>query len=165
MSKSCKVEKRRLHKRKQQANVTAKLESYEDLEARMEHMEFLIQGHFDKEPGHAMTRAEWDAIAQDSAKKASDARELLRLKKKEEDEMRTKAKALAVPESPIDDVFRALGGEMDEAIPDVHSEVCLYIRKLITLANDHEMLKGASFDVTPDTRCRSNRAYKVHNQG
>ena len=77
VSKSRKIEKRRLHKQKQRANATAKLESYEDLEARMEHMESLIQGHFDEEPDRAMTRAEWDAIAQDSAKKASDARELL----------------------------------------------------------------------------------------
>ena len=69
------------HKQKQRAVVTAKLESYEDLEARMEHMDSLIQGNFDEEPGRAMTRAEWDAIAEDSAKKASDARELLRLKK------------------------------------------------------------------------------------
>ena len=34
VSKSGKVEKRRLHKQKQHAVVTAKLESYEDLEAR-----------------------------------------------------------------------------------------------------------------------------------
>ena len=44
-----------------------------DLEAQMEHMESLIQGHFDEKPDRAMTRAEWDAIASDSAKKASDA--------------------------------------------------------------------------------------------
>ena len=83
VSKLRRLEKRRLPKQKQRANV--KLESYEDLEARMEHMESLIQGHFDAEPDRAissMTRAEWDAIASDSAKKASDARELLRLKKK-----------------------------------------------------------------------------------
>ena len=141
VSKSRKVEKRRLHKQKQRAVVTTKLESYEDLEARMEHRESLIQGHFDEEPDRAMTRAEWKAIAEDSAKKASDARELLRLKKKEEDEMRAKAKALVIPvtpntiqvqahkavESPINDVFGALGGEMDEAVPDVPSEVCLII--------------------------------------
>ena len=48
--KSHNVEKRRLHKQKQRANVMAKLVSYEDLEARMEHMESLIQGHFDEEP-------------------------------------------------------------------------------------------------------------------
>ena len=163
--KSRKAEKRRLHKQQHCAVVTAKLESYEDLEARMEHMESLITGHFDEEPDRAMTRAEWEAIAEDSAKKAPDARELLRLKKKEEDEMRAKAKALVIPAppntiqvqahkavgSPIDDVFGGLGGEMDEAIPDVPSNVCLYIRKLLTLANDHEMLKGASFDVPPDT--------------
>ena len=97
VSKSRRLEKRRLHKQKQRANVTAKLESYEDLEARMEHMEPLIQGHFDEEPDRAMTRAEWEAVASDSAKKASDARELLRLKKKEEDEMRG---ALGTTSSP-----------------------------------------------------------------
>ena len=36
VSKSRKVEKRRLHKQRQRANVSAKLESYEDLEARMD---------------------------------------------------------------------------------------------------------------------------------
>ena len=128
-------EKRRLHKQKQRANVTAKLESYEDLEARMEHMESLIQGHSDEDPDRAMTRAEWDAITVDSAKKASAARELLRLKKKVEGELRAKVKALAIPaaatpkpiqslaqaaaDSPIDTTFGALGGEMDEAMPDV----------------------------------------------
>ena len=81
-----------------------------------------------------MTRSEWEAIAQDSAKKATDARELLRLKKKEEDELRAKAKALAAPAttlqiiaqeaivSLIDDVFGALGEEMEEAPPDVPAE-------------------------------------------
>ena len=99
-----------------------------------------------------MTRSEWEAIAQDSAKKAADARELPSLKKKEEDELRAKAKAIAAPAtplqimahhdgapvSPIDDVFGALGlnlgEEMEEVPPDVPSEVCLYIRKLLTLA-------------------------------
>ena len=66
----------------------------------MEFMESLIQGHFDEEPERAMTEVEWDAIAQDSAEKASDAQELLRLKKKEEDELRAKAKALAIPVTP-----------------------------------------------------------------
>ena len=171
--KSRKVEKRRLHKQTQRAVVTAKLESYEDLEARMEHMESLIQGHFDDEPDRALTRAEWDAIAVDSAKKESDTRELFRLKKKEEGEMRTKAKALVIPttpntiqvqaheavDSPIDDVFGALGGEMDEAMSDVPSGVCLYIRKLLTLANDHEM----PFDVPPDANALCKRmANEVH---
>ena len=123
VSKSRKIEKRQLHNQKQRAVVTAKLESYEDLEARMEHMDSLIQGHFDEDANRAMMRAEWDAIAEDSAKKASDARELLRLKKKDEDELRAKAKALVIPatpntiqvqthkavDSPIDDVFGALG--------------------------------------------------------
>ena len=140
-------------------------------------MEFLIQGHFDEDPDRAMTRAdsaEWDAIAVDSAKKASDTRELLQLKKKEDDELRANTNAVAIPEtpkptqtlaqaaihdivdSPIDDVFRAFGGETDEAIPDVPSEFCLYVRKLLTLANDHEIRKGASFDVPHDTNalCR-----------
>ena len=44
-------------------------------------------------------RAEWEAIAEDSAKKASDARELLRLKKKEEDEL--KAKTIAASPAPL----------------------------------------------------------------
>ena len=39
VSKSRKVEKRRLHKQRQRASDHAKLESYEDLEARVEHME------------------------------------------------------------------------------------------------------------------------------
>ena len=98
-------------------------------------MESLIQGHFDEDPDRAMTRAEWDAITVDSAKKASAARELLRLKKKVEGELRAKVKALAIPaaatpkpiqslaqaaaDSPIDTAFGALGGEMDEAMPDV----------------------------------------------
>ena len=64
-------------KQRQRADVSAKLESYEDLEARMEHLESLFKGHFDEEPDRAMTRLEWVAIAEDSAKKASDARELL----------------------------------------------------------------------------------------
>ena len=52
---------------------------------------------------------------------------------------------------------------MDEATPDVPSEVCLYIRKLLTLANDHENLKGASFDVPPDTNalCQRNNNRRV----
>ena len=118
--KSRKLEKRRIHKHTQRANFSAKIESYEDLEARMEHMESLVKGHFDEDPDRAMTRAEWEAIAVDSAKKASDARELLRLKKNEEDAIRAKAiaalpptpqlkiMAQVAPESPIDDVFGAL---------------------------------------------------------
>ena len=89
--------------------------------------------------------------------------------------MRAKAKALVIPatpntinvqayksvDSPIDDVFGALGREMDEA--NLPSNVCLYIRKLLTLANDHEMLKGASFDVPPDTNALCQRmANEVH---
>ena len=95
-----------------------------------------------------------------SAKKASDARELLWLKKKEEDEQKTKAiatqgtplriMAQAALNSPIDDVFGALEGEMDEATPDIAAEVCLYVRKLLTLANDHKILKGASFVLHQD---------------
>ena len=52
-------------------------------------------------------------------------------------------------DSPIDDAFGALGEE--EAPPDVPAEVCLYIQKLLTLANDHEILKGASFNVASYT--------------
>ena len=47
-----------------------------------------------------MTRTEWEAIPVDSAKKeadvAADARELLQLKKTEEDELRSKAKAVFI---------------------------------------------------------------------
>ena len=99
VSKSRKREKRRIHKQKQRANFSAKIESYENLEARMEHMESLVKGHFDADPDRAMTRAEWETIAEDSAKKASDARELVRLKKKEEDEL--KAKAIAASPAPL----------------------------------------------------------------
>ena len=49
----------------------------------------LVRGRFDEDPDRAMTRAEWEAIAEESAKKAADARELLCLKKKEEDELKT----------------------------------------------------------------------------
>ena len=82
-------------------------------------MESLVNGHFDEDPDRAMTRTEWEAIAADSAKKAADARELLRLKKNEEDTIRARVIAAqpptpmttmvqAAPESPIDDVFGAL---------------------------------------------------------
>ena len=60
---------------------------------------------------------------------------------------RTTCQAQVAPVSPMDNVFGALGGEMDEAPPDLPAEVCLYIRKLLTLANDHEILKGALFNV------------------
>ena len=43
---------------------------------------------------------------------------------------------------------------MDEATPDVPAEICLYIRKLPTLANDHEILKGASRLVRIAPRCQ-----------
>ena len=101
VNKSCKPEKRRLHKQRRRASVNAKLESYEDLEARMEHMESLVEGHFDEDPDRAITRSEWEAIVQDSAKKAADTRELLRLKKKEKDELRAKVRALAAPATPL----------------------------------------------------------------
>ena len=81
---------------------------------------------------------------------------------------RYKAKALAIPEtpkpiqrfayaaadSPIDGAFGAVGGGIDEAnqaIPNAPSEVCLHVRKLLSLPKDHEILKGASLDVPPDT--------------
>ena len=112
-----------------------------------------------------MARSEWEAIAEDSAKVASDARGHLRLKTKEEDEFQAKATALIAPATPLQimvqsapvspegDAFGALGGEVDVAPPDVPSDsgVCLYIRKLFTLADDHKILKGASFQVKPDT--------------
>ena len=98
----------------------------------MEHMESLVKGHFDEDPDRAMTRAEWEAIAVDSAKKAADARELLCLKKNEEDVIRARAitaqpptpmkiMAQAAPKSPIDDVFGALANrdENVDAPPDV----------------------------------------------
>lgn len=65
--------------------------------------------------------------------------------------------------SPVDDDFGFLGAEMDEAIPGVPSEDCLYIRKLFTLANDHEILKGASIVVPPGTNALCQRmANEVH---
>ena len=79
----------------------------------MEHTESLVKGHFDEDPGRAMTRSEWEAIAQDSAKKSVDARELLRLKKKEEDGLRAKARALAAanhgPIGPCERCFWGFG--------------------------------------------------------
>ena len=110
----------------------------------MEHMESLVKGHFNEDPDRAMTRAEWEAIAEDSAKNASDARELLRLKKNEEDAIRArtiaaqpptpqlKIMAQAAPESPIGDVFGALANrdENREAPPDVPAEVAKCIREL-----------------------------------
>ena len=52
---------------------------------------------------------------------------------------------------------------MEQAVPDVQSEVCLYIRKLLTLANDHEIIKGVSFEVTPDINALCQRmANGVH---
>ena len=52
---------------------------------------------------------------------------------------------------------------MEQAVPDVQSEVCLYIRKLLTLANGHEMIKGVSFDVPPNINALCQRmANEVH---
>ena len=154
--------KQRLHKQRQRANVNAKLESYEDLEARMELTEPLGKGPFAGAPDRAITSSECEAIAQDSAKKAADARELLRLKNKEEGELRANAKSLAAlatplhimaqsaPSSPMDDASVALGEEMEEAPPAVPAGECLDIRKPPTPANDREILKRASFNATPD---------------
>ena len=65
--------------------------------------------------------------------------------------------------SPTGDAFGALGEEMEEAPPNVPTEVCLYIRKLLTLASDHKILKGASFNVAPDTNALCQRmANKVN---
>ena len=140
------------------ANFSVKIESYEDLEARMEHMESLVEGHFDEDPDHA----NHDKSRVYSSQQAADARELLRLKKKEEDEQRAKAIAAqptplkimahAAPESPIDDALGALatGDEDVEVPPDVPAEVAEYIPKLITIANEPKILKGASFKVEPN---------------
>ena len=109
----------------------------------MEHTESLVKGYFDEDLDLAMPRSEWEAIAEDSAKKTSDALELLRLKYDSRRRMRASFELKprrsplqimghAAPSSPIDDVFGALGGEMDEATPDVPAEVCLYIWKLLT---------------------------------
>ena len=162
------LEKRRIHnyKQKQRANFSAKIESYEDLEAQMEHIESLVRGHFDEDPDRAMTRAEWEAIAVDSAKKAADARELLRLKKNEEDAIRARANAAqpptplkimarTAPESPIGDVFGALAnGDGDvEAPPDVPADVAkyhVYVRELLTIANETKILKSVTFTVEPN---------------
>ena len=178
VSKSRKLEKRRIHKQKQRANFSAKIESYEDLEARMEHTESLVRGHFDEDPDRAMMRAEWEAITEDSAKKAADAREMLRLKKYEEDALQAKAIAAqpptpqlkitahAAPESPIDDVFGALanGDEETEAPPDVPAEVARYIRELLTEANETKILKSATFTVAPDINAICQRMTNmVHN--
>ena len=95
---------------------------------------------------------------------------------KEEGELRAKAKALAIPatpnaqaqahaatNAPVDGISGAAGGGMDEAGPDVPAGVCLYIRKLLALANDHEILKGASFQVPSDTNELCQRmASEVH---
>ena len=52
---------------------------------------------------------------------------------------------------------------MEEAPPGVPAEVCLYIRDLLTFANDHEILKGASFSLTPNTNVLCQRmANEVH---
>ena len=70
------------------------------------------------------------------------------------------------PASPIDGVFGALGGGMEETPPNAPraSEICLYIRKLLALMNDHEILKGAPLSVTPDANapCQrmANEAYR-----
>ena len=64
-----------------------KLESYEDLDAKMEHAESLMQGHFNEDPNCAMMRAEWVTIVVDSPKKACYAHKLLWLKQKEEEEL------------------------------------------------------------------------------
>ena len=76
------------------------------------------------------------AIAEDSAKKAADARELLRLKKNEEGVLRAKAVAAppptpqlnitahVAPESPNDDVFGALAIAMEMRRPN-HLLTCL----------------------------------------
>ena len=178
LSKSRKLEKRRIHKQKQRVNFSAKIESYEDLDARMEHMESLVTGHFDEDPDRAMTRVEWEAIAIDSAKTAADARELLHLKKNEEDAIRARPRAIAAqpptplkimtraaPESPNDDVFGLLanGDEDVDAPSDVPAEVAKYIRELLTIANETKLLKSASVIVEPTINAICQRmANEVH---
>ena len=110
-----------------------------------------------------MARSEWEAIAQDSAKKAADAHG--RLNKKEEGELRGKAKAraaLATPlqimaqpaaVTPIVDSSGALGEETGEAPPDVPAAVCLYIRKLPDRANGHGIWQGAPSHLIPICQC------------
>ena len=63
VSKSRKLEKRRMRNQKQRAHFYARLES--SRRVCMGHMDFLIKGHFDEDPDRAMTRAEWEAIAID----------------------------------------------------------------------------------------------------
>ena len=76
-------------------------------------------------------------IVVDSAKTASDTRELLRLTKKEEAEQKAKAIAMSheTPpkrmESPIDDGLGAWEACEGEATPDIPAEVAQYIRKLL----------------------------------
>ena len=62
LSTSRKLETRRIHKHKQHANFSAKIESSEKVEARMEHnaMEPLVRGHSDENPDRDMTRVEWE---------------------------------------------------------------------------------------------------------
>ena len=54
---------------------------------------------------------------------------------------------------------------MDEVAPDLPTQVCLYISKLLTLANDHKILKGAraAFNVQPAANALCQRmANEVH---
>ena len=105
------------------------------------------------------------SYAVDSAKKAADAHELLRLRTNEEDAIRARAiaaqppaplkiMARTAPESPIGDVFGALanfnGDEDVEAPPDVPAEVAKHIRELLTIANEINILKSATFTVEPN---------------
>ena len=153
---------------------------YEDLEARMEHTESLIKGLLDEDPDRAMTRAEWEAIAVDSAKKAADMRELLRellrLKKNQEDAIQARAiaaqpptpmgiMAQSAPQSPIDDVLGALanGDEDVDAPPDVPAGVAEYIRELLTMANETRIVKGAASTAEPNINAICQRmASEVH---
>ena len=73
VSKSRKLEKRRIHKQKQRANISAKIECYEDLEARLEHimMESLVRGHFDEDPDRAMTKSRVGSYRRRSSQEGS----------------------------------------------------------------------------------------------
>ena len=63
-----------------------------------------------------------------------------------------KIMAQAAPESPIDDFFGALEGDEDEKTLDIP----VYIRKLLTMANDHFNNPQGGFvyiPIAPESQC------------
>ena len=71
--------------------------------------------------------------------------------------------AQVAPDSPIDDAFGALDAKVDEATPDIPDGVCLYVRQPHTIANDHEILKGAPFVLHPSANALCQKmANEVH---